>query len=264
MQVAVAGVEDIRAGAPGFARHFADAAQRLAQPAARHDAVLHDEIGRQPAHRAEGALAAFPDREPLLGVARGTGFDGLAGGDDLVEPFAVGGHDFARAFEFDDEHRFAAGRILRVHRGDGRLERERVHDLHRARQQAARDHRRHGVARLLQRAVAGEHGVKTFGARQQLQRDLQRDAEQALVAGEQPAPVRPDVFAARAAPLDHFARGEHGLDAEHVVGGHAVFQAMRAAGVEGDVAADGADRLAGRIGRVVQPVRRGGLRHLQC
>ena len=37
--------------------------------------------------------------------------------------------------------------------------------------------------------------------------------------------------------------------------GHAVGQAVRAAGVVGDVAADGAGRLAGRVGRVVNPVR---------
>ena len=48
------------------------------------------------------------------------------------------------------------------------------------------------------------------------------------------------------------------LHAEHVVGGHAVFQAVCAAGVEGNVAADRADGLTGWIGRVVQTVRCGG------
>ena len=100
---------------------------------------------------------------------------------------------------------------------------------------------RHRIARLLQGAIAGEHRVKTFRPRKQLQRDLERDAEQALVAREQPAPVRADRFAARAAPLDDLARGEHGFDAEHVIRRHAVFQAMRAAGIERDVSADRAD-----------------------
>ena len=44
---------------------------------------------------------------------------------------------------------------------------------------------------------------------------------------------------------------------QHVVGGEAVLEAVRAAGVLRDVAADGADLLAGRVGRVVEPVRRG-------
>ena len=53
-----------------------------------------------------------------------------------------------------------------------------------------------------------------------------------------------------AADLDHRAVDQHHRDAEEVVGGDAVFQAMRAAGVHGDVAGDGAGELARRIGRV--------------
>ena len=56
--------------------------------------------------------------------------------------------------------------------------------------------------------------------------------------------------------------GEHGFDAEDVVGRHAVFEAVRAAGVEGDVAANRADQGAGGIGRVMEAVRRGGQRYL--
>ena len=121
MQIAVAGVKDIRATQPSFARHLADAAQRFAEPAARHDAVLHDEIRRQAADRAEGALAAFPNRDALLRIARGPRLDGLARGDDPIEPLAIRRHGFARSFEFDDEHRFAARRIFRMHRGEPRL-----------------------------------------------------------------------------------------------------------------------------------------------
>ena len=59
------------------------------------------------------------------------------------------------------------------------------------------------------------------------------------------------------------AVGEHDLHLQHVVGGEAVLQAVRAAGVLRDVAADGADLLAGRVGRVVEPVRGGGLGDLE-
>ena len=50
---------------------------------------------------------------------------------------------------------------------------------------------------------------------------------------------------------------EHDAHPEHVVGRHAVPEAVRAPGVERDVAADRADRLARGVRRVVQPVRRG-------
>ena len=66
------------------------------------------------------------------------------------------------------------------------------------------------------------------------------------------------MFAASASEFDDFAAGEDGFETEHVIGGHAVFQAMRATGIEGDVAADGADGLARGIGRVVETVGRDG------
>ena len=69
------------------------------------------------------------------------------------------------------------------------------------------------------------------------------------------------MFATGAAEFDDFAGGEDGFEAEDVVGRHAVFQAMRATGIEGDVAADGADGLARRIGRVVETVGRDGEGH---
>ena len=46
-----------------------------------------------------------------------------------------------------------------------------------------------------------------------------------------------------AADVDDRAVDQHQRDAEQVVGGHAVFQAMRAAGIHGDVAGDRAGEL---------------------
>jgi hypothetical protein len=50
-----------------------------------------------------------------------------------------------------------------------------------------------------------------------------------------------------AADLRHRAVKEHHGDAEQVVGGHPVFQAMGPAGIHGDVAGDGAGELARRV-----------------
>ena len=44
---------------------------------------------------------------------------------------------------------------------------------------------------------------------------------------------------------------QHHLHAEDVIAGHAIFQAVGAAAVEGDIAADCADGLARWVGRVV-------------
>ncbi len=46
------------------------------------------------------------------------------------------------------------------------------------------------VAGGCERVVDGERGVRRLGERDEAQRDLQRDAEQALRAAEHPGPVR--------------------------------------------------------------------------
>jgi hypothetical protein len=55
-----------------------------------------------------------------------------------------------------------------------------------------------------------------------------------------------------AADAQDLAVDQHQFDAEHVVGGQAVFEAVHAAGILRDVAADRAGDLRGRIGRVVE------------
>ena len=59
------------------------------------------------------------------------------------------------------------------------------------------------------------------------------EAEQIVAGGVEPV----------AADIDDRAVDQHHLHAEHVVGGDAVFQAMRAAGIHADIAADGAGEL---------------------
>ena len=99
--------------------------------------------------------------------------------------------------------------------------------------------------------------------RQQPQRDLERDPEAALGADEAADQVGSDRIQAAAAERHQRAVGEHRLEPEDVVQRHAVAEAVGAARVEGDVAADRADRLARRIGRVVQAERDGGGRDVE-
>src|SRR5690606_22833299 len=55
-----------------------------------------------------------------------------------------------------------------------------------------------------------------------------------------------------AAESDDLPVHQYHLDAEHVVGGEPVFQAVHATGVFRDIAADRAGDLRGRVGRVVE------------
>ena len=61
MQVAVAGVKDVGHAQAGFAAMRVDFVEDARKRGARNDAVLHDVVGRDAAHRGEGGFAAFPD-----------------------------------------------------------------------------------------------------------------------------------------------------------------------------------------------------------
>ncbi len=51
---------------------------------------------------------------------------------------------------------------------------------------------------------------------------------------------------------DDFSVREHHFDAQDIVGGHPVFEAMHAAGILGDIATDRARDLARRIWRIIE------------
>src|ERR1051325_4722099 len=85
MEVSIAGMEYIGATDVCFPGHFVDAPQCLAKFAPRDYAILDDEVGREPADSAKGALAAFPNGQAFFGIAGGPGLEGLAGGEEGVE-----------------------------------------------------------------------------------------------------------------------------------------------------------------------------------
>ena len=102
---------------------------------------------------------------------------------------------------------------------------------------------------------AEQHRPRAFGGAQDAHGCLGGDAELALRADHQAQQIVAGRIEVRAADLDHLAIHQHHLQAEHVVGGHAVFQAMRAAGVHADVAGQRAGELARGI-RSVEEVSR--------
>ena len=69
------------------------------------------------------------------------------------------------------------------------------------------------------------------------------DAQRALGADEDAEQVVAGGVERFAAEVTIVAVGEHDVQPQHVGGGEAVLEAVGAAGVLGDVAADGADRL---------------------
>ncbi len=108
---------------------------------------------------------------------------------------------------------------------------------------------------LAEELEAEQHRASALGGAQDPHRHLRDDAELTLGADEE----RQEVVALRiemgAAELDDLPVHQHDLRAEHVVRRDAVLEAMSAARVHGDVAADRAGDLARGIRRVEEAGR---------
>ena len=110
----------------------------------------------------------------------------------------------------------------------------------------------HAFAGRLDLRKADHQRARRLRLLQDPHRDLGDDAEQALGAGDDAHQIVAGGLRRLAADPDDFAGHQHDFAAEHVVGGHAVFQAMHAAGIFRDIAADRAGDLRRRVGRVVE------------
>ncbi len=130
------------------------------------------------------------------------------------------------------------------------MDRRLVHEFERDRDDARADDRIDAGAGDLVAAERRQHRPRALRRAQDAHRHLGDDRELALAAGEQAEPVIAGGIEMGAADLDHLALDGDDLQAEQVVGGDAVFQAMRAARVHADIAADHAGELARRVGRV--------------
>jgi hypothetical protein len=135
---------------------------------------------------------------------------------------------FLRALELDDQQPLGVFRVARVDRGFGGVHRQTVHDLQRARQESRGDDPRDRVARRLECRVGGQHRLVTFDLGQEAQGDLEGNAEETLRTKRKSRPDRAERLEASAPSCATSPSGSTHLEAQHVVGGHAVLEAVRA------------------------------------
>ena len=105
------------------------------------------------------------------------------------------------------------------------------------------------------RVVDGQDGLDHLRLAHQPHDDLGHQRHGAFRAGQQAGQIVAGQIGFLAAGGDDGAIRQHDFQAQHVIGGDAVGQRVRAAGVLRHVAADGAGALAGGIGRVEITVR---------
>ena len=137
MQVAVAGVEDVGDLEAVAGTDLLDPPQHLRQAAGRDDAV-HAEIVGEPAHRAEGGLAALPDRGAFGFRFRDADRLRLKALGDRRDAGDQVGDLGLRALDLDDQQRLDVERIAGMGEGLADLDRRPVHVFDRDRDDAAR------------------------------------------------------------------------------------------------------------------------------
>src|SRR5437588_8116463 len=249
VQVAIAGVKDVADGESVLAGGLADEIESGRDLGARHHAILHVIGGADAAHGAKGVFAALPEQIALLGGAGHAKFARAAEQAGFANLLDLRFHGLANAFEFDEQHGGGIHGIARVRGFFHHAEHDAIQHLDRDRGDGAGGDFGHGAARVFAGFVNSQDSFHQFGFAHQPDGHLGDQGHGAFGAGEQAREVVAGQVG-QAAGLNHFAMGQHQFQAQYVVGGDPVGQSVRAAGVFGHVAADGAGALAGRVGRI--------------
>ncbi len=262
MDVAVAGVEDVADAEPVARARRLDAREDLGEPRARDDAVLRAVARRQAADRAERAFPALPERRAFRLVGGAAYAGGTVAAAEVFDAGRARVEARGVAVDLDDQHGARVGREPEVEcRFDRRHDRA-VHHLERGRDDAGGDDRGHGGGRVGDGREDGEQGRDRLGQRYEAQRRRSHDPHRALGAADDARQVVTEPVVDRAAERDDLAVGQHQLDAEQMIGRDPVLERVRTAGILGDVAADRARILTGRIGRVLETRRSHHATHL--
>ncbi len=170
-------------------------------------------------------------------------------------PLAILVHVGFHAIQFAEQDRRRVDRIAGMDEVLGGADRQVVHHFQPGRDDAGTDqvgHRPPGAFHIVE---AGQQDLRHRRARQQPDGDLHHHAEQPFGAGEQRQQVEAGAVQGAGPQAQALAFQGHDVHLQQVVHGQAVLQAMHAAGVLRDIAADGAGDLRGRVRCVVQTMR---------
>ena len=247
VHVAVAGVKDIGDFEPETIADGVNLLQHFGKLCHWNCAIHAQVIRRYLAHSTKGTFPAFPDvfcRCEILGHANGN--------RAMIAGHALNKRKFfddfrLTAFNFDDQQCLSLNGVTCTRKF---LTSENCRTIHKfdGNRRAARGHdggdTRSGVQSRIKTSQQGARGLRLFHQpysyfchHTQLTFRTNNHAQQ-VIAGQ---------VKGLTADIDDFAFHRYEFDAEDMIGGHAVFQAMRPARVHGHVAANGAGNLAAGI-----------------
>ncbi len=263
VQIAVARMEHVHAAQPVLGLHALNGFEHVGHALARNGAVHAVIVGRDAAGGGKGVFAPAPEAQ-TLGLAFAAFQLGCAATRQHFGHAADFFFDlFWRAVALAQQYGLGFQVVARVHEGLCGHRHGLIHHFQPGRNDARGDDGRHRITRLAQVVEAGHDAARQNGFGQQLHRHFGDDHEHAFAADHGGQQIGARTVAGQPAEGQRLALHRVTAHLQHVVHGEAVFEAMHAARVFGDVAADGAGDLAARVGRVEQAVRRCGLRNRQ-
>ncbi len=238
MQIAVARVVEVGRAHIIAVAHLGDLGQDCAQLAAGHGDIGQHVVGRQTGEGSGRALAAIPD---LLSLLLSLGEADIVAavvveqiGDLLhlrIEALGVAVDlDNQRCAGVDGQPRM--GELL------DHAHAALVHQLQRGGNQTGRNHGGDGFAGRGLRFERDHHGLDAGRIGDQAQPGFGHDAQRAFAAHDQCAEIVFGIVDGLSAQRHDLAVGQHQCEAHDVVGGDAIFEAVGAAGVGAQIAAD--------------------------
>ena len=254
VHVAVAGVAEYHDRQGHFGRQRLHRGHQVGDARDRHHHVLVDLARGDGAQRRRQRAPCRP--QPVAG--------GTVGGHVQVQQaIAAGGigqclqgqrQGFRVAVGLHQQHRTGLGDLAAVAPEQG--QRSRVHEFEHGRHLRLAHQSRHRRRRGDRVAVKRTQGRLRGRSRQQAQGGFHDQRQGAFAADQQVGEVvAGGVLGPGPAAADDLAAAGHRHHAEHVVAAGAVLDRARATGIAGQVAADGAAFVAGRIRRPEQAVR---------
>eukprot|EP01136_Pigoraptor_vietnamica_P010494 Opistho-1_new@48175 len=239
VQIAIAGMEDIGAAQAVLLLHLRNRQEDGRQVLARDGGVHAHVVGADAARGGEGVLAPAPELQALgLGLAD-LALRGAAVQQHGQHARDLLGHLLGRAVALaqqDGLGRQVVARVNEVLHGGGH---GLVHHLQAGRDDARGDDVGHRVAGFADVVEAGHDAAGQLRLGHQLDRHLRDDGQHALAADDQWQQIHSGRVHRLRSELDRLALDGEAAHAQHVVQGQAVLEAVHAARVLGDIAADG-------------------------
>jgi len=263
MKISVAGVKNVGDVEAVAVADFADAAKRLRKLGARNDAVENVVAGSEAAKGAKRVFAAFPEKLAFGIIARDANLAGAMRVASFGDGGGLPGNGFGEAFDFEQKNGGAVTRETGVDKIFDDAKRPAIEHFAGGGNNGARGDVDDSFCGVIDRIENGEERLYGFGLGGEPYGNFGDEGESAFGTDEKPGEVVAGSIALRAANTNDFPVGEDEFESRDVICCNPISERVRTAGIFGDVAADSAGFLAGRIGRKVQAVRFGGQREIK-